>query len=171
MARAGSSSSRRAGAERRSKGSSLATRTIRATGVPDTLHLLVEQLVSRVIRPFDLVLLSRERIQEVLDEAAERGRLTRTDANLLCLELVQRGRQQTDDVLSQLEGLLRRGRRAEDETEGLPIRDYDELTARQVNEAIRDLAREQLERVRDYERRHANRKSVLAAIDRALKQS
>jgi hypothetical protein len=169
MARAGSSSSQD-GESARGKGASLASRTIRATGVPDTLHLLVEQLLSRVIRPFDLVLLSRERIEEVLDDAAEQGRLTRSDAHLLGLELLRRGRQQTDDLLSQLEGLLRRSPRAGG-AEGLPIADYDELTARQVAEAIGDLERGQLESVRDYEQRHANRKSVLSSLDRALRRS
>ena len=42
---------------------------------------------------------------------------------------------------------------------------YDELTARQVTERLRGLAPAELRRVREYERRHANRKSVLTAID------
>ena len=65
----------------------------------DGLAGFVEQLVNRVIKPLDLVVITRERIQETLDEAAERGRVTRADANELVAELVRRGRQQTDDVL------------------------------------------------------------------------
>src|SRR5438270_6498347 len=71
---------------------------------------LAEQLANRIIKPLGLVVLSRERIQETLDDAAERGRLTRTDANELVAELVRLGRQQTDDLLSDLERLLGQGR-------------------------------------------------------------
>jgi hypothetical protein len=50
----------------------------------------------------------------------------------------------------------------------LPIPAYDELTARQATERLKSLTPAELRTVRDYERRHANRKSVLAAIERAL---
>ena len=42
------------------------------------------------------------------------------------------------------------------------------MTAAQVTEHLDDLAPAQLRTVRDHERRNANRKSVLAAIDRKL---
>ena len=58
----------------------------------------------------DLMMLTRERIQETLDEAAERGRLTRTDANDLVSELVRKGRQQTDELVGDFEQLVGRGR-------------------------------------------------------------
>jgi polyhydroxyalkanoate synthesis regulator phasin len=166
-----------------------ATRATRAGGT-DGIASLVEQLVNRVLKPLDLVLLSRERIQETLDEAAERGRVTRADANELVSELVKRGRQQTDDLLRDLERLLGRGRgqigsatkesmerivrradRARRTLGGgpaLPIADYDELTAGQVELHLDGLKPAELRAVRDYERRHANRKSVLGAIERAL---
>ena len=51
-------------------------------------------------------MISRDRIQDTLDEAAERGRLTRSDANDLVSELVRRGREQTDSVLGDIERLL-----------------------------------------------------------------
>ena len=76
----------------------------------DGLANLVEQLVGSVIKPLGLVVLTRERIQETLDEAAERGRVTRADANELVAELVRRGRQQTDDLRADVERMLGRGR-------------------------------------------------------------
>jgi polyhydroxyalkanoate synthesis regulator phasin len=156
---------------------------------------LVEQLTNAVIRPLDLVMLSRARIQDTLDEAAERGRLTRSDANDLVSELVRRGREQTDNVLADVERMLERGRgQIESATKrtrlaepvdrlvrsagrvrrtvggepSLPILAYDDLTARQATERLKGLTPAELRAVRDYERRHANRKSVLAAIERAL---
>ena len=50
-----------------------------------------------------------------------------------------------------------------------PILGYDDLTAAQVTGRLGDLAPAELRKVRDYERRNANRKSVLAAIEQKLK--
>jgi polyhydroxyalkanoate synthesis regulator phasin len=156
---------------------------------------IAEQLANRIIRPLDLIIISRERIQQTLDEAAERGRVTRADANELVTELVNRGRTQTDDLLKDLERMLDRGRdqietatrrvRSTDSVDMLvragdrarrtvgvgpsfPILGYDELTAGQVEQRLTGLKPAELRKVRDYERRHANRKSVLSAIERAL---
>jgi hypothetical protein len=49
-----------------------------------------------------------------------------------------------------------------------PIPGYDELTAAHVNARLKGLSPTELRRLREYERRHANRKSVLDAIERAL---
>src|SRR5580704_11963889 len=69
-----------------------------------------EQLVKGNVSPKDVVMLTRERIQETLDDAASRGRVTRKDANELVAELVRRGRSGGDDVVTQIEGLLGKGR-------------------------------------------------------------
>jgi hypothetical protein len=142
----------------------------RRTGarVADGLVSLAEQLINRLIKPFDLVLLTRERIQETLDEAAERGRVTRRDANELVSELVRRGREQTDELLVQVGRAAGRARRTAGSGSPLAIKDYDELTASQVVRKLGGLQPSELRRVRDYEARHANRKSVLEAVDRAL---
>lgn len=70
---------------------------------------LREQLSDHVFEPLNLVLLAADRIQGTLDEAVERGRVTRGDANDLVSELVRRGREQTDDVLGNLDELLGKG--------------------------------------------------------------
>lgn len=123
---------------------------------------LAEDLANRLIKPFDLVLLTRDRIQATLDDAAERGRVTRSDANELVSELVRRGRQQTDDLLLGAE----RARRAVGSS--FPIASYDELTVGQVSQRLTGLTAPQLRQVSAYERKHANRKSVLAKIDKLL---
>ena len=51
------------------------------------------------------VTLSRERIQEVVDDAVKRGRMTHGDAEKMIGELLKRGRKQTDALLSELEKL------------------------------------------------------------------
>jgi hypothetical protein len=153
-------------------------------------------MVSRIIRPLGLVVLSRERIREALEEAAEQGRITRRDAEHLSTTLVRLGSQQTDDLLADLERILGRGRQQFDSatrrartSEGwdrlvrgadrarrsmgvgasFPITGYDEMTVGQVQKRLSGLSAVDLRTVRDYERSHGNRKSVLTAIDKALK--
>ena len=163
----------------------------------------------------EMVLLSRQRIEEALEEAVERGRMTSADAQGLVTSLLRRGQKQTNDVLKDLEQLLGRGR---DEIEGrttgvrkraggavggarkqasgarsravraaspalaqadrarrtagvgpnFPITAYDDLTADQVVSRLSDLTPAELRKVRDYERRNANRKTVLNSIESKL---
>jgi len=182
-------------ASRTSRGAIKATSSSTGADGADALTGLAEQLLNRIIRPLGLVVLTRERIEETLEDAAARGRVTRSDATELAAELIDRGRQQTDQLLSDVERLLGRGRhqlgsaatrarrsesldlllRSADRARrtvgagsSFPILGYDELTAAQVQTRLDGLAPAELRRVRDYERRHANRKSVLAAIDRSL---
>jgi polyhydroxyalkanoate synthesis regulator phasin len=152
-------------------------------------------LLRGVEGPLHLVMLTNERIQEVMDEAVERGRVTRDDAEELVQEMIARGRQQTTDLIADLEQLVGRSRgqlesaataarrsppadrvlrevdrarRAAGIGQAFPILSYDDLTAAQVSERLEDLTPAQLRKVRDYERRHGNRKSVLQAIEAKL---
>ena len=67
------------------------------------------------------LVLSRERLQEVVDDAVKRGRITRGDANELVNRLVTRGREHSDDLLKDLERLLDQMRK-EVETRVSPAR-------------------------------------------------
>jgi polyhydroxyalkanoate synthesis regulator phasin len=148
-------------------------------------------LVEQLLDPFGVVMLTRERIQDTLEDAVRRGRVTRRDANELAGVLVRRGRQQTDELLSEIERLLGstgdggrsgrltegvtrlartadRARRTVTGTQTVPIEDYDALTARQVQAHLGELGPGELRALDEYERRHANRKTVLDAIERAL---
>lgn len=51
------------------------------------------------------VTVSRERLQEVVDDAVERGRMTRRDAEAMVSELLDKGRRQRDSLLDELERL------------------------------------------------------------------
>ena len=65
-----------------------------------------------------------------------------------------------DQVLAQADKV----RRAAGVGPSFPITGYDDLTAAEIQSRLTDLTPAQLRKVRDYERRHANRKSVLSAI-------
>ena len=85
------------------------------------------------------VTLSRERIQEVVDDAVKRGRMTRGDANELVSSLVSRGRKATDDLLRDLERLVEHARK---ELDGrtTPARRQATRAAGRVGRAARDAA-------------------------------
>jgi vacuolar-type H+-ATPase subunit H len=157
-------------------------------------------------------MLTRDRIEEVLDDAVSRGRMTADDAQKLAQDLVNRGRKQTNDVLGDLEQLLGRSggsgvsaarkrgtdaasrarrqvseatararavadpvlaqadraRRAAGVGPSFPVTGYDDLTVAQVQSRLADLTPAELRKVRDYEKRHANRKTVLSDVEQRL---
>jgi polyhydroxyalkanoate synthesis regulator phasin len=160
-----------------------------------------------VITPLNLVMLTRDRIEEALEDAVSRGRMTSADAQKLATELVSRGRKQTNEVLRDLDKLLgsggdvrkrsaeaasrarkqvgaatARARTAADpviaradrvrRTAGVgpafPISGYDDLSVSQIQKRLGGLKPAELRKVRDYERRHANRKGVLSSIEQKL---
>jgi polyhydroxyalkanoate synthesis regulator phasin len=149
------------------------------------------------------ITISRERLQEVVDDAVRRGRMTRGDAEEIVSRVIARGRDQAEEILAQLERLLEQvrempdraregvGSRAEQARKravgavdkplaradrvrrkarvpGFPITAYDQLSIRQIDSRLQELNREQLRKVRDYERRHKARKGLLRALDRKL---
>jgi hypothetical protein len=148
-------------------------------------------LTERLVEPLNLVLLTRDRIEETVEEAVTRGSMTRDAAQDLIAGLVERGRRQTTDVLGDLEQLLGKGRgvnvtgrarQAGDQVlaqadrarrvagvgPSFPVLGYDDLTAAQVQSRLDALTPAELRKVRDYERRNANRKSVLSAVESKL---
>ena len=127
------------------------------------------------------LMLPSDRLRETLDDAVKRGRITRDDAEELIDRLVALGRAQTDDTLARLERIVSPGRTAARGARSavrravgaggqtFPISGYDDLTAAQVIDRLGELTAADLRRVADYERKNANRKSVLAAIDKNLR--
>lgn len=136
------------------------------------------------------VMLTAQRVQEAMDDAVRRGKMTRHDAEEVARSLVDVGRRQSLDLVAEIEQLLGRGRSdlgsasslVRDKTDrvlselrrgaGVPpalgIDDYDDMTAAKIIERLDGLTPSQLRRVRDHEKRAANRKSVLAAVEKAL---
>jgi hypothetical protein len=119
------------------------------------------------------LLLTSDRIQAAMDDAVRRGRMTRHDAEELMQSLVEAGRRQTEELLHDLEALVGRSlgdraRRAVGLGSSPPIAGYDELTAAEVVRRLGGLTPDELRRVREHERRHANRKTVLRAVEQRL---
>ncbi len=139
------------------------------------------------------VMLTAQRVQEAMDDAARRGKMTRRDAEEIARGLVDNGRRQSLDLIAEIEQLFGRGRSdlevasslVRDSTDrvlrevdrvrrsagvgsAFPITGYDDLTAAQVAARLPELDAVALRKVREHEKRTANRKSVLAAVDKAL---
>ena len=168
--------SKSSGRSSRSKAASARKATSTRKGSDEATR---EQL-RRFLDPREVVIVTRSRLQEALDEAVARGRMTRDDAGALLTELLQRGREDMQGILDgarsttkgSAERVLRevdRARRVAGVGPSFPILGYDDLTAAQVIERLGDLDAPELRKVRDYEKRNANRKSVLAAIEQRLK--
>jgi hypothetical protein len=135
-----------------------------------------DKLVRGVLSPFNAVLITRRNLEDVLEDAVRRGRMTRGDAQEMIQTLVSRGARVTDDLLADIERMINRstesgaiGEEGEPGAGTLPIGDYDDLSAPQVQERLDGLSHVQLRRLRDYEQRNANRKTVLERIDRKLR--
>ena len=111
------------------------------------------------------VTISRERLQEVVDEAVERGRMTRGDAEELVGRLVTRGREQAEDIAGQLEAILGQLREAGTGAAAQPRRTATRAAgrARRELEDAADRAREEVEA-----RTESARKRTVAAVEQPL---
>ncbi|HET6509811.1 MAG TPA: hypothetical protein VFG42_23660 [Baekduia sp.] len=152
-----------------------------APPVPEELAASLGALRERLVSS---VTITSDRLQEAVDDAVRRGRMTRKDAEELLGTLLAAGRAQTESILADVEHLLGRGggtgeavlrtvekaRRKVGVSVGssFPIEGYDALTAPQVTARLGDLTPAQLRKVRDHERGNKARKSVLGAIDQRL---
>jgi polyhydroxyalkanoate synthesis regulator phasin len=173
-----------------------AAKPAKAAGVEaKTVAEFREALRQNLIKPSGMVLLTRERIEEALSKS---GKLSPKEARGIAGDLVKRGRKETNDVLKDLEGLLEKGRRDVSNRAGsargravhaaspaiaradrarraakvgssFPISLYEDLNVGEIKARLTDLTPAELRKVRDHERRNANRKGVLSAIESKLK--
>ena len=173
-----------------------AAKPAKAAGVEaKTVAEFREALRQNLIKPSGMVLLTRERIEEALSKS---GKLSPKEARGIAGDLVKRGRKETNDVLKDLEGLLEKGRRDVSKRAGsargravhaaspaiaradrarraakvgssFPISLYEDLNVGEIKARLAGLTPAELRKVRDHERRNANRKGVLSAIESKLK--
>ncbi len=101
------------------------------------------------------VVITADRLQETVDEAVRRGRMTRQDAEELVQNLVAIGRRQSQDALAEIEGLV--GRSAKQ------TRRHASARVKSIGSAARRAAGP------DRALRNARRRSLLAAIERKLR--
>lgn len=109
--------------------------------------------------------ISRERLQEVVDDAVRRGRMTRGDGEELVTRVITRGREQAEDMIGELERVV------------VQLRDEVETRAREPRrnaERAAGRARRELEDAGDRARQQVGeqaeraRKRAVAAVDQPL---
>src|SRR5207245_614271 len=97
--------------------------------------------------PEQLLGRSRDQLEDATGDARKQARKGATRA---------RRQPSVDRVLREVD----RGRRAAGLPPSFPVLGYDDLSAAQIGERLEDLSAAELRKVRDYEGRNANRKSV-----------
>ena len=129
-----------------------------------------------VLAPVNAVLLTRRHIEEVLDDAVTRGRMTRADAQDMIQTLLTAARARpttSSPTSSGCSGAQRRRARAAPRPSGRRRTCRSPATTTspppQVQEQLDGLTPAELRKLRDYEQRHANRKTVLDRIERKLR--
>jgi polyhydroxyalkanoate synthesis regulator phasin len=185
MARQTSAGRQRSGSGDRREDSRSSSAAKGAGAVGSGVGAVRDLVLRSVLAPVNAVLLTRRGIEEVVEDAVKRGRMTRDDAQQMVQSLLQYGARQTDDFLADIERLVGRGSTLEERSPGrrqrsrrprakraaanLPIAGYDDLSAAQVQDRLDGLTPAELRKLRDYERRHGNRKTVLDRIERKLR--
>jgi polyhydroxyalkanoate synthesis regulator phasin len=102
--RASGAGAGRSGGSRTSAKSGSASRSDPTTGLDKSIQSFRESLEQTLT-------ISRDRIQEVADDAVRHGRMQRRDAEKLVSDLVTRGRRQTSSLLADLERVAEQARR------------------------------------------------------------
>jgi hypothetical protein len=59
-------------------------------------------------------------------------------------------------------------KQARKESQALPLEGYNEMSVEDVKEKVKDLPDKELQEIRDYEKRHKNRKTLIEALDHKL---
>ena len=186
---------RKAAANKRSATAKKAAATRKAQAKPAPQKAAVETTEGARVQLTQLrdvlrrgVVVTTGSLKEAMDDAVKRGQITRKDATSLTQNIVAAGRAQADGFRAGVEQLLGKGtsraaqsgdvalrevdraRRAVGVGPTFPISLYDNLSAAQVQKRLSDLTPAELRKVRDYEKRNQNRKSVQGAIERKLKK-
>ena len=102
----------------------------------------------------------RDEIQNRTTEARTRADRARKGVRGAVGKATKAAREAADPAIAQAD----RARRTAGIGPSFPILGYDDLTAAQVQTRLDGLSPAELRKVRDYERRNANRKSVLDAV-------
>jgi len=109
--------------------------------------------------------ISRERLQEVVDDAVRRGRMTRGDGEELVTRVITRGREQAEDMIGELERVVVQ-LRGEVETRAKEPRKNAERAAGRARRELEDAGDRARQQVGEQAERA--RKRAVAAVDQPL---
>src|SRR3712207_305099 len=106
---------------------------------------------------------------EVTEQVARQGLRVAEEATKQGLRVAEDSAEQTDKVLRQTEQATREAELRTAVFSALGTTDYDALTVEEVSKRIEGLPTEQLRKVREFEKNHKNRETLIAQIDRKIR--
>ena len=106
---------------------------------------------------------------EATEQVARQGLRVTEEATKQGLKVAEDTAEQTDKVLRQTEKATREAELRTAVFSALETTDYDALTVEEVSRKIDGLPAEQLKKVREFEKNHKNRETLIAQIDRKIK--
>jgi hypothetical protein len=106
---------------------------------------------------------------EVTEQVARQGLRASEQATRQGLRVAEETTERTEDVLRQTEKVTREAELQATVLGALGTANYDELTVEEVSKRIEGLPTEQLEKVREFEKKNKNRETLIEQIDRKIR--
>jgi hypothetical protein len=106
---------------------------------------------------------------EVTEQVARQGLRASEEATRQGLRVAEEATERTEDVLRQTEKVTREAELRTAVLGALKTANYDELTVEEVSKRIEGLPTEQLKKVREFEKNHKNRETLIEQIDRKIR--
>ena len=106
---------------------------------------------------------------EATEQVARQGLRASEDATRQGLRVAEEATEQTEDVLRQTEKVTREAELRTAVFSALKTTDYEGLSVAEVSKRIEGLPTEQLRKVREFEKKHKNRETLIEQIDRKIR--
>jgi hypothetical protein len=106
---------------------------------------------------------------EATEQVARQGLRASEEATRQGLRVAEEATEQTEDVLRQTENVTREAELRTAVLGALGTANYDELSVAEVSRRIEGLPTEQLKKVREFEKNHKNRETLIEQIDRKIR--
>jgi hypothetical protein len=108
---------------------------------------------------------------EATEQVARQGLRATEQATQQGLRVAEEATEQTDKVLRQTEKVTREAELRTAVLAALQSTDYEGLTVEEVSKRIEGLPTEQLRKVREFEKNHKNRETLIEQIDRKIRSN
>src|ERR671917_2527058 len=106
---------------------------------------------------------------EVTEQVARQGLRASEQATRQGLRVAEEATERTEEVLKQTEKVTREAELRTAVMAALQTTDYEGLTVEEVSKRIEGLPTEQLRKVREFEKSHKNRETLIEQIDRKIR--
>jgi hypothetical protein len=106
---------------------------------------------------------------ETTEQAARQGLRATEQATRQGLRVADEATERTEDVMRQTEKVTREAELRTAVLAALKTTDYEGLTVEEISKRIEGLPTEQLRKVREFEKNHKNRETLLEQIDRKIR--